>query len=215
VLYIEDNLANLRLMQEILAPYPGVRLLEAMHGKLGLDLAHTHTPDWILLDVHLPDMSGEEVLHNLRRDPQTKGIPVTVLSADATPGQINRLKTAGARDYLTKPLDVRQMITLLEDTLQREQPEKQPDESARTFSLQPQQSSPPVDWAPDPVTLTGLPAELLQQLRSAVQDGEKDRLDELIAAVANQDSQSAVALKELADKYEYDALTNLLTEASK
>jgi signal transduction histidine kinase/response regulator RpfG family c-di-GMP phosphodiesterase len=215
VLYIEDNLANLRLMQEILAPYPGVRLLEAMHGKLGLDLAHTHTPDWILLDVHLPDMSGEEVLHNLRRDPQTKGIPVSVLSADATPGQINRLKTAGARDYLTKPLDVRQMITLLEDTLQREQPEKQPDESARTFSLQPQQSSPPVDWAPDPVTLTGLPAELLQQLRSAVQDGEKDRLDELIAAVANQDSQSAVALKELADKYEYDALTNLLTEASK
>ena len=60
-----------------------------------------------------------------------------------------------------------------------------------------------------------LRAELLQQLRIAVQDGEKDRLDELIAVVANQNSQSARALKELADKYEYDTLTNLLTEATR
>ena len=69
-------------------------------------------------------------------------------------------------------------------------------------------------WAPETTNLKGLPAELLQQLRVAIQDGEKDRLDELIAIVANQDSQSAVALKELADKYEYDTLTNLLAQAS-
>jgi signal transduction histidine kinase/response regulator RpfG family c-di-GMP phosphodiesterase len=208
VLYIEDNIANLRLIKEILAPYPEVRLLEAMQAKLGLDLAHTYAPDWILLDGHLPDMSGEEVLHNLRRDPRTEKIPVTVLSADATPSHIHRLKAAGARDYLTKPLDVRQMIGLLETTLT-------PGEYV-AGDLRP--LAPPVEelrWAPEAPTLASLPSGLIEQLRRAVQDGEKDRLDELIGAVANQDSRSARALRELADKYEYDALTNLLTEASK
>ena len=218
VLYIEDNIANLRLMKEILAPYPGVRLLEAMQGKLGLDLAQTHAPDWILLDAHLPDMLGEEVLHSLRRDPRTERIPVTVLSADATPSQINGLKAKGARDYLTKPLDVREMIALLENTLRREAP-GEPLGSEQTFAVHQEPLSSlvgtAVRWSPETITLTALPAELLQQLLSAVLGGEKDRLDELIAAVAQQDSQSAVALKELADKYEYDALTNLLTEASK
>jgi signal transduction histidine kinase/DNA-binding response OmpR family regulator len=215
VLYIEDNLANIRLMSEILARYPGVRLLEAMQGKLGLDLANTHTPDWILLDVHLPDMSGEDVLHSLLGDARTQKIPVTVLSADATPSQINRLKAAGAREYLTKPLNVKQMIALLEETLGCEQPEKQPSESARTHSVLQEQAGTALRWAPKAIALTALPADLLLQLLSAIQDGEKDRLDELIATVAIQDSQSAGALRELADKYEYDTLTNLLTEASK
>jgi len=215
VLYIEDNLANIRLIEEILARYPGVRLLEAMQGKLGLDLARTHAPDWILLDLHLPDMSGEEVLDSLRRDPLTENIPVTVLSADATPSQISRLNAGGAREYLTKPLDVRQLIALLEATLHCEQPETHASENPRPHSLPPDQPQGALRWAPETITLTGLPAELLEQLRSAVQDGEKDRLDELIGVVANQDAQSAVALQELADKYEYDTLTNLLTEASK
>ena len=203
VLYIEDNLANLRLMQEVLAPYLSVRLLEAMQGKMGLELAQTCAPDWILLDVHLPDITGEEVLHRLRQDARTQKIPVTVLSADATLGQIERLKAMGARDYVTKPLDVTQVITLLESTLRGEEAETQTG-NALDPSVGPKQAE---------ATLTVLPAELLQQLLSAVQDGEKDRLDELIAVVADQDSPSAVALKELADRYEYDALTNLLTEA--
>ncbi len=218
ILYIEDNPSNLRLIEQILARYPDVRLIEAMQGQLGLELANTHTPDWILLDLDLPDMPGEEVLHNLRRNPRTEKIPVTVLSADATPSQIGRLKTAGAREYLTKPLDVRQMIALLEETLRRDQPEGHLGERASEYSLPPERAGQPgksARWTPEAVTLAGLPAELLQQLLNAVQDGEKDRLDDLIEAVAHQDLQSAGALKELADKYEYDALTNLLTEASR
>ena len=214
ILYIEDNLSNLRLIEEILTRYPGVQLLEAMQGKLGLDLANTHTPDWILLDLHLPDMSGEEVLRALRQDQRTQTIPVTILSADATPGQINHLKAAGAREYLTKPLDVRQLIALLEDTLRRGQSEKRPDENVRAPLPPQEQPGTTLRWAPEAVNLTGLPTELLQQMRSAVRDGAKDRLDELIVTVANQDSRSALALKELADKYEYDTLSNLLTEAS-
>jgi len=211
ILYIEDNLSNIRLMEQILARYPGVRLLEAMQGKLGLELANTHTPDWILLDLHLPDLGGEEVLLALRQEPRTQRIPVTILSADATPGQINRLKAAGAREYLTKPLDVKQIIDLLEDTLRREQPAQQPVVNARVG----EKPGRALRWAPEAANLMGLPAELLRELRSAVQDGEKDRLDELIASVANQDEHSAGVLKDLADKYEYDALTRLLTEAGK
>jgi len=215
ILYIEDNISNIRLIEQILARYPGVRLLEAMRGKLGLELANTHRPDWILLDLHLPDMGGEEVLRTLRQDQRTQEIPVSVLSADATPSQANRLKAAGAREYLTKPLDVRQIIALLEKTLQRERPENQPGASGPSFPEQHgHQPDAALRWAPETVTLTGLPAELLQQLRSAVRDGEKDRLDELITTVANQDPQSGRALKNLADRYEYDTLSNLLSEVA-
>lgn len=117
VLYIEDNSSNLRLVEQILSHRPGIRLLSAMQGQLGLDLAELHTPEWILLDVHLPDISGDEVLRRLRLNPRTRHIPVTILSADATAGQVSRLMLAGARDYLTKPLDVRKLLALLEETI--------------------------------------------------------------------------------------------------
>jgi len=215
ILYIEDNISNIRLIEQILARYPGVRLLEAMRGKLGLELANTHRPDWILLDLHLPDMGGEEVLRALRQDPRTQTIPVSVLSADATPSQANRLQAAGAREYLTKPLDVRQIIALLEKTLQRERPENQPGASGPPSPEQHgHQPDAALRWAPETITLAGIPTELRQQLRSAVQDGEKDRLDQLIATVANQDPQSGRALKNLADSYEYDTLSNLLNEVA-
>jgi PAS domain S-box-containing protein len=206
VLYIEDNLANIKLIEEILTRYPGVHLLEAMQGKLGVELANTHTPDWILLDVHLPDMSGEEVLKILRRDARTEKIPVTVLSADATAGQIGRLMSAGAREYLTKPFDVRQLIGLLEATL----PPGEPVPAV----LRPSPRAPTeMRWTPDAVTLASLPASLIEELQCAVRDGQKDRLDELIAAVAQRDAQCGLTLKDLADQYEYDALNNLLMEA--
>ncbi len=195
VLYIEDNLSNIRLIEQILARYPGVRLLEAMQGKLGLDLANTHTPDWILLDLHLPDVPGEEVLRKLRKEPRTANIPVTILSADATPGQMNRLQAAGAREYLTKPLDVRQMIALLESTLQCEPAEQDASELVKQPSAtpKPSQIDATLRFAPEALSFAGLPSELLQQLLSAVQNGEKDRLDELIAVVAKEDTQSARA----------------------
>jgi signal transduction histidine kinase/CheY-like chemotaxis protein/HAMP domain-containing protein len=122
VLYIEDNASNLRLIERIMGHCPDVRLITAMQGQLGLDLAQMHVPDWILLDLHLPDLPGEEVLHRLRTHPRTKSIPVTILSADATRGQITRLLSAGARDYLTKPVDVRQLLRLLDETLKHEAP---------------------------------------------------------------------------------------------
>ncbi|MCA1702402.1 MAG: response regulator, partial [Actinobacteria bacterium] len=117
VLYIEDNLSNLKLIEHLLGRRGDVRLLTAMQAKLGLELARDHAPDVILLDLHLPDMSGEEALRELRHDPLTRGIPVVVVSADATPGQIERLLDDGADAYLTKPLDVAQFHSVLDEQL--------------------------------------------------------------------------------------------------
>jgi CheY-like chemotaxis protein len=99
---------------------PSITLVPAMQGTLGLDLARQHRPDLILLDLNLPDLQGDEVLARLQTDAATRGIPVVIISADATPGQIERLLAAGASDYLTKPLEVRRLLDLLDATLARE-----------------------------------------------------------------------------------------------
>lgn len=116
VLYIEDNLSNLALIEQMLAECPGTALLTTMQGKVGLDLARQHSPDLILLDLHLPDLPGWEVLAQLKADAKTHHIPVVVISADATKRQINRLMSAGASHYLTKPLDVTQFFRVLDQT---------------------------------------------------------------------------------------------------
>lgn len=119
VLYIEDNLSNSTLMERILANRPGVKLLLAMQGRMGFDLAREYVPDLILLDLHLPDMQGDVVLRHLRADARTKDIPVAMVSADATSGQIERLKAAGAQAYLTKPIDVKQLLAFVDENLRQ------------------------------------------------------------------------------------------------
>ena len=118
VLYVEDNLSNLKLVERLVAQRPGVRIVPAMQGRLGLDLAREHLPHLILLDLHLPDMPGEEFLLRLRAMPETREIPVVVISADATPGQTDRLLASGARGYLTKPLEVKKFLALLDEVSQ-------------------------------------------------------------------------------------------------
>jgi CheY-like chemotaxis protein len=120
VLYIEDNLSNVRLIEHVLARRPGVRLLTAMQGRLGLDLAREHRPALVLLDLHLPDLPGQDVLQRLRTDGRTRAIPVIVMSADASPARVRHLLEAGARAYLTKPIDVRGFLRVLDDTLRAE-----------------------------------------------------------------------------------------------
>jgi CheY-like chemotaxis protein len=114
LLYIEDNLANLSLVETILLARPGWRTLPALQGQLGVELAREHVPDLVLLDLHLPDIPGDEVLRRLRADPRTAAIPVIVVSADATPASLERLRLAGADAYLTKPLDVDEFLSAVE-----------------------------------------------------------------------------------------------------
>ena len=117
VLYIEDNLSNVRLMERVLQRRPGVRLLHAASGAAGLRMAAAKRPHLIFLDLHLPDMSGEDVLHHLKADPAVRSIPVTVLSADATDGQQRRMTASGAIAYLTKPIEISQVVQLVDEQL--------------------------------------------------------------------------------------------------
>lgn len=115
VVYIEDNPSNLRLVERIFERRPNVTLVSAIQGRVGIDLVRHHKPGLVLLDRHLPDVSGDEVLRLLAEDPATSEIPVVILSADASPAQIQRLRDAGARAYLTKPLDVEQLFRVLDE----------------------------------------------------------------------------------------------------
>ncbi len=117
VLYIEDNQSNYQLVECLVEKRPGVKLIGAMLGKLGLELALAHRPDLILLDLNLPDIPGDEVLLRLRERPETAAIPVVMLSADAMQKQIDKLLAAGAKQYLTKPIEVAKFNTLLDDLI--------------------------------------------------------------------------------------------------
>ena len=117
VLYIEDNLSNLKLVQEVFAQRGEVSLLSATRGHAGLAMAREHRPDLILLDLHLPDLPGDALLRALKEDERTRTIPVLMVSADAMPDQAKRLRELGAREFLTKPLEIPRFLQTVERTL--------------------------------------------------------------------------------------------------
>jgi signal transduction histidine kinase/ActR/RegA family two-component response regulator len=116
LLVVEDNLSNVRLLEKILRRRSNWKMLHAGHGRLGLELAAANRPDLILLDLHIPDMPGDEVLRRLKAEPVTADIPVAMVSADATRGQIERMIANGAALFLTKPIDVEELLYLLDHT---------------------------------------------------------------------------------------------------
>jgi CheY-like chemotaxis protein len=114
VLLMEDDIANLDLVERVLARRPGVELLAALHGELGLELARDHRPDLILVDLHLPDLPGTVVLDRLSADPTTAAIPVAVVGSDAGAGEVRQLLGRGVVGFLTKPFDVRALLSLVD-----------------------------------------------------------------------------------------------------
>jgi DNA-binding response OmpR family regulator len=114
VLYIEDDPSNVRLVERVMGHRPGVKLITAMRGRLGVELARLHEPDLILLDLHLPDLPGEDVLTELRADARTAAISVVIVSADATAGQIERLRARDVTDYLTKPFEIARLLAVVD-----------------------------------------------------------------------------------------------------
>ena len=117
LLYIEDNPANLRLVERVVAGMPRIRLMTAIQGRIGIELARQHRPGLVLLDIHLPDLDGREVMTELCADPATREIPVVVLSADASDHQRRALLELGAHEYLTKPIDVGELVAAIERAL--------------------------------------------------------------------------------------------------
>ena len=117
LLYIEDNPANLKLIEQLILRRPDIRLLSAKEGILGIQLARVNRPDVILMDINLPGISGIEALEILRADPATAHIPVIALSANARPRDIEKGLQAGFFRYLTKPIKVHEFMDTLDVAL--------------------------------------------------------------------------------------------------
>ena len=118
LLYVEDNPANLKLVEQLIARRPTIRLLSAVDGNQGIQLARAHQPDVILMDINLPGISGIEALKILRDDPATARIPIVALSANAMPRDIARGLEAGFFSYLTKPIKVKEFMEALDAALE-------------------------------------------------------------------------------------------------
>ncbi len=117
LLYVEDNPANLMLIEDLIARRPDVRLLSAGDGSSGIEIARTALPDVILMDINLPGVGGIEALRVLSSDPVTAHIPIIALSANAGPRDIARGLDAGFFRYLTKPIKVAEFMATLDEGL--------------------------------------------------------------------------------------------------
>ena len=118
LLYIEDNAPNVRVVEELLKLRPEWRLVHAATGSLGIDLALSQPPDLILLDLHLPDLSGRDVLIELKRRPELRNVKVIILTADAHAGLSRQMTLAGAAGYLTKPFDIDDVLRHLDEAVE-------------------------------------------------------------------------------------------------
>ncbi len=113
LLYVEDNPANLKLVSEIIKQRPDIQLFTAHTAGVGLDIATAYLPDLILLDIHLPDMNGNELLSHLRQYKATRNIPIIAVSADAMNQEIKKALQNGFSHYLTKPIDIVQFNNVI------------------------------------------------------------------------------------------------------
>ncbi|MEQ1636336.1 MAG: PAS domain S-box protein [Methylococcales bacterium] len=117
LLYVEDNPANLMLVEQIIAEHSTLHMLSARDGKLGIALARANLPDVILMDINLPGINGLQALKILQEDPVTQHIPVIALSANAMPRDVEKGLEAGFFRYLTKPIKVNELLSALDDVL--------------------------------------------------------------------------------------------------
>jgi CheY-like chemotaxis protein len=110
VLYIDDNDDNLLIVKRVLSRNPDIILRTASTGHEGLAAAASDPPGLILLDLHLPDLTGVQVLRQLLAVPATSGVPVIILSGDSSPETADALLAEGAAGFITKPMDIRQLM---------------------------------------------------------------------------------------------------------
>jgi two-component system, cell cycle response regulator DivK len=118
ILVVEDNEKNMKLFRDVLVA-AGYRTLEATTGIEAVDMTSEHTPDLVLMDIQMPDLDGVQALQRLRADTRTAGIPVVALTAQAMHGDRERFLAAGFDGYLSKPVDVRELIGTVREHCER------------------------------------------------------------------------------------------------
>ena len=188
ILYVEDNPANLKLIEQLIARRSDLRLLSAITGNLGIELARANQPEVILMDINLPDISGIKALKILREDPITAHIPVIAVSANAMPHDIEKGLQAGFIKYLTKPINVNEFMDSLNTALESPRERKE------------------LDRKP----LSVIPDELVEMLREATLEADLDRIMELLLQAEDYDSDLASELRALASRFAYQSLLDLL-----
>jgi CheY-like chemotaxis protein len=119
IVYIEENPANVALMQDLVSDFEGTQLLTAPTAEVGIELVRAHRPDVVIVDIHLPGMSGLSAKQRLRAWPETRSIPVIALSGAAISGEKQLAEQAGFYCYVTKPLNVVEFAATLESLLPR------------------------------------------------------------------------------------------------
>jgi signal transduction histidine kinase/ActR/RegA family two-component response regulator len=117
VLYVEDNPANLKLVEEIISFRPDLKLISAPDGHLGIELARAHRPDIILMDINLPGLNGMDAVKLLANDPRTAHIPVIALTANAMPRDVEKGLAAGFFRYLIKPINIDEFTEAINSTM--------------------------------------------------------------------------------------------------
>jgi PAS domain S-box-containing protein len=172
VLYIEDNPANQRLMQELFEEIDHAQLTCANSAALGIELACSEVPDLILMDIDLPDMNGFQAQELLARNPLTAGVPVLAISAAASSGNIRRAREAGFVDYLTKPFDHLEVLQRINNTLHLQRLMQERAERARLLETLVAERTRELALRARQDPLTGLPN------RHAVLDEIRDRIDQ-------------------------------------
>ncbi|MEI7832286.1 MAG: PAS domain S-box protein [bacterium] len=188
LLYVEDNQANLKLVEQLIARRPDLRMISAITGNLGVELARTKLPDMILMDINLPDISGFDAMKILHEDPVTTHIPVVALSANAMQYDIEKGMKAGFFRYLTKPIVVKEFM----DTL--------------NVALAPQRDKSELTAA----ALAVYPTALLEQLREATLSADLDGIMEVLLQADAYNSEITNELRALATSFSYQSLLDLL-----
>ena len=119
ILYIEDNQSSVKLVEQLVGRRDDLELHAASRGDAGIELARRLRPHVVVLDLHLPDTTGDAVLAQLRADERTREVPVIIVTADVTQEHEHRLLAAGATDYMTKPLDLGRFSAAVDRALSR------------------------------------------------------------------------------------------------
>ena len=215
ILYVEDNPANMKLIEQLISRRPDLRLMTAVTGNLGVELARTSMPEMIFMDINLPDISGIEVLKILQNEPTTAHIPIVALSANAMPRDIEKGLAAGFYRYLTKPIRVNEFMNTLNETLalvednkvfnQRVSEIKQIDVEETKSDAHTSDSS-----VPEPVTT--LPNDLIVRLQEAAIDADNDQLLLLVDEVRQYDKRKSQQLKNYIEAYNYQSLLDALQD---
>jgi CheY-like chemotaxis protein len=213
LLYVEDNPANLQLVEQLIARRPDLRLLSAVTGRRGVELAHSSRPELILMDINLPDISGLEALAILRAHPATAHTPVVAVSANAMPRDIEDGLAAGFFRYLTKPIKVDAFMAVLDLAL------AVADEAGGSVPARSPDPPVPADGAGSEGSPTGavpqevpaaLPAELVGRLREAALQADPDQLLTLAEEVDRYDVPSGRKLRHLVRAFDYQSLLEML-----